>query len=93
MRNYVLPFVNDRKRLFKPPARYNTIYKESWIKFVKERLSEKFQVSVSNSSIDNISMFMTFFLMCLSTVCLVVLSRNLVMSINLGGHKTSLIIA
>ncbi|KDO37052.1 hypothetical protein CISIN_1g043539mg, partial [Citrus sinensis] len=38
MRNYVLPFVNDCKRLFKPPAWYSTIDKESWVKFVKKRL-------------------------------------------------------
>ena len=45
IRNYILPFVNYRKRLFKPPARYSTIDKESWVKFVKERLFENFQVS------------------------------------------------
>ncbi|GAY56303.1 hypothetical protein CUMW_170840 [Citrus unshiu] len=45
IRNYILPFVNYRKRLFKPPARYSTIDKESWVKFVKERLFENFQCS------------------------------------------------
>ena len=73
MRNYILPHVNDRKRLFKPSARYNTIDKESWVKFVKEILSKKFQVGVSNSSINIIFMFMTLFVMCLSIVYLVML--------------------
>ena len=73
MRNYILPHVNDRKRLFKPSAQYNTIDKESWVKFVKEILFKRFQVGLSNSSINTIFMFMTLFVMCLSIVYLVML--------------------
>ena len=58
-RNYVLLYVNERKRLFKPSAWYSTIDKESWVKFLKDMLSEKFQVSAYNLSINNIFMFMT----------------------------------
>ena len=58
-RDYVLLYVNECKRLFRAPTRYNTIDKESWVKFVKDMLSEKFQVSASNLSINNIFMFMT----------------------------------
>lgn len=72
-RNYVLLYVNERKRLFRAPARYNTIDKESWVKFVKEILFKKFQVGLSNSSINTIFMFMTLFVMCLSIVYLVML--------------------
>ena len=73
MRNYILPHINDCKRLFKPSAQYNTIDKESWVKFVKEILFKKFQVDLSNSSINTIFMFMTLFVMCLSIVYLVML--------------------
>lgn len=60
MRNYILPNINDRKRLYRPLVRYSAINEESWVKFV-ERLSEKFQMSTFNLCINNMFMFMTFF--------------------------------
>ena len=43
---YIVPFPRDWKRLYKPPINYPQIKKTVWIKFVDQRLSDAFQVSI-----------------------------------------------
>ena len=49
---YVMPFKHQPERLKKPPPEYNFIEDEDWTIFVKERLSERFQVSFKSSQCD-----------------------------------------
>ena len=43
---HILPFKDKSKVLKKPPTEYNFINDEDWNIFVKNRLSEKFQVKI-----------------------------------------------
>ena len=47
---YVIPFKDQLEVLKKPPIEYIFIEDEDWAIFVKERLSERFQVNLNSSS-------------------------------------------
>ena len=61
---YIIPFKDIQEMLKKPPSEYSFIEDEDWNIFVKDRLSNAFQVKLLKY-VTSINMFIIIFINCL----------------------------